>query len=146
VHNRTEEDLESIRAAVEAMEAPAIEMDEMLELDIDFHHAIAQAAHNAVLELAMKAIHIVRPYTNTMIVPLLSIETIASQHRVIYEAIVARDEPRARAAFDVHMAHLEDVRQRALADDAVPISKLTHEAHPAVERIRARVLGRPPRP
>jgi hypothetical protein len=44
------------------------------------------------------------------------------------------------------MAHLEDVRQRALADDAVPISKLTHEAHPAVERIRARVLGRPPRP
>jgi hypothetical protein len=65
---------------------------------------------------------------------------------VIFEAIVARDEPRARAAFDVHMAHLEDVRQRALADDGVPISKLTHEAHPAVERIRARVLGRPPRP
>jgi GntR family transcriptional repressor for pyruvate dehydrogenase complex len=149
VHNRTDEDLARIRAAVEAMEAPDIEMDEMLELDIDFHHAISQAAHNAVLELAMKAIHIVRPYTNTMLVPLLSIEKIASQHRVIYEAVVARDEARARAAFDVHMEHLEEVRPRALADrraEEVPVSELTHEAHPAVERIRARILGRPPRP
>jgi hypothetical protein len=28
----------------------------------------------------------------------------------------------------------------------VPVSELTHEAHPDVERIRARILGRPPRP
>jgi len=79
----------------------------------------------------------------------LAIFSIDSQHRAIYEAVVARDEPRARAAFDVHMEHLEEVRQRALADrraEEVPISKLTHEAHPAVERIRARILGRPPRP
>jgi DNA-binding FadR family transcriptional regulator len=148
-HNRTDEDLARIRAAVEAMEAPGIEMDEMLELDIDFHDAISRAAHNAVLELAMKAIHIVRPYTNTMLVPLLSIEKIAGQHRVIYEAVAARDVEAARAAFDVHMAHLEEVRQQALADrraDEVPVSELTHEAHPAVERIRARILGRPPRP
>jgi DNA-binding FadR family transcriptional regulator len=147
--HRTDEDLAGIRAAVEAMEAPGIEMDEMLELDIEFHVAISRAAHNAVLELAMTAIHIVRPYTNTMLVPLLSIATIASQHRVIYEAVVARDEERARDAFDVHVAHLDDLRQRALADrraDEVPVSELTHEAHPAVERIRARILGRPPRP
>jgi hypothetical protein len=26
------------------------------------------------------------------------------------------------------------------------VSELTHEAHPDVERIRARILGRPPRP
>jgi GntR family transcriptional repressor for pyruvate dehydrogenase complex len=147
--HRTAEDLAGIRAAVEAMEAPGIEMDEMLELDIDFHVAISRAAHNAVLELAMTAIHIVRPYTNTMLVPLLSIERIARQHRAIYRAIEARDEERARAAFDVHVAHLEELRQRALADrraDEVPVSELTHEAHPAVERIRARILGRPPRP
>jgi hypothetical protein len=68
---------------------------------------------------------------------------------VIYEAIAARDEARALAAFDVHMAHLEEVRQQALADrraEEVPVSELTHEAHPEVERIRARILGRPPRP
>ena len=146
---RTEEDLASIREAVVAMEAPGIEMDEMLEFDIDFHVAISRAAHNAVLELAMNAIHIVRPYTNTMMVPLLSIEKIAGQHRAIYEAIAERDEERARTAFDVHAAHLEELRQRALADrraDEVPVSELTHEAHPAVERVRARILGRAPRP
>jgi len=147
--HRTEAELESIRAAVEAMEAPGIEMDEMLEIDIDFHVAVSRAAHNAVLELAMNAIHIVRPYTNTMIMPLLSIPTIAQQHRAIFEAIAVCDEERARAAFDIHVAHLEEVRQRALADrraEEVPVSELTHEAHPDVERIRARILGRPPRP
>ena len=44
---------------------------------------------------------------------------------------------------------LLDERVRALADrraEEVPVSELTHEAHPAVERIRARILGRPPRP
>jgi GntR family transcriptional regulator, transcriptional repressor for pyruvate dehydrogenase complex len=131
------------------MEAPGIEMDEMLELDIDFHVAISRATHNSVLELAMNAIHIVRPYTNTMLVPLLSIEKIARQHRAIFQAIDARDEELARATFDIHVAHLEEVRQRALADrraEEVPVSELTHEAHPAVERIRARILGRPPRP
>jgi GntR family transcriptional regulator, transcriptional repressor for pyruvate dehydrogenase complex len=147
--HRSEEELESIRATVEAMEAPGIDMDEMLEIDIDFHVAVSRAAHNAVLELAMNAIHIVRPYTNTMIMPLLSIPMIAQQHRAIFEAVAVRDEERARAAFDVHVAHLEEVRQRALADrraDEVPVSELTHEAHPDVERIRARILGRPPRP
>jgi GntR family transcriptional regulator, transcriptional repressor for pyruvate dehydrogenase complex len=147
--HRTDSDLADIRAAVEAMEAPGIDMDEMLELDIDFHVAISRAAHNSVLELAMNAIHIVRPYTNTMLVPLLSIETIARQHRAIYAAIRARDDARARAAFDIHAAHLEELRQRALADrpaDEVAVSELTHEAHPSVARVRARILGRAPRP
>jgi GntR family transcriptional regulator, transcriptional repressor for pyruvate dehydrogenase complex len=146
--HRTARDLADIRAAVEAMEAPGIEMDLMLELDIDFHVAVSRAAHNAVLELAMNAIHIVRPYTNTMLVPLLSIATIAEQHRAIYAAIAVRDEARAQAAFDAHVAHLEEVRQRALADrraEEVPVSELTDEAHPEAERIRSRILSRAPR-
>jgi len=65
--NRDAQDLEAIGAAVEAMEAPGLTMDDMLAIDIDFHVAISRAAHNAVLELAMNAIHLVRPYTNTML-------------------------------------------------------------------------------
>jgi GntR family transcriptional regulator, transcriptional repressor for pyruvate dehydrogenase complex len=144
--NRDAADLEQIRAAVEAMEAPGIGMDDMLALDIDFHVAVCRAARNAILELAMSAIHIVRPYTNTMLVPLLKIETIASQHRVIYEAIAAGDVAAAEAAFDAHIAYLDAVREQALADqraEDVRVGALTHEAHPELERIRARVLDRP---
>jgi GntR family transcriptional regulator, transcriptional repressor for pyruvate dehydrogenase complex len=147
--NRSDADIDAIREAVEAMEAPGLEMDDMLELDIDFHVAVSRAAHNAVMELAMNAIHLVRPYTNTMLVPLLSIETIASQHRAIYEAIRAGDVGAADGAFEVHMEHLNDVREKALADqrpEDVRISALSSEAHPQIERIRARVLGGATRP
>jgi GntR family transcriptional regulator, transcriptional repressor for pyruvate dehydrogenase complex len=147
--NRSDADIDAIREAVEAMEAPGLEMDDMLELDIDFHVAVSRAAHNAVMELAMNAIHLVRPYTNTMLVPLLSIETIASQHRAIYEAIRAGDVGAADGAFEVHMEHLDDVREQALADqrpEDVRISALSSEAHPQIERIRARVLGGASRP
>jgi GntR family transcriptional regulator, transcriptional repressor for pyruvate dehydrogenase complex len=143
--NGRREDVEAIRVAVEAMEAPGLTMDDMLELDIDFHQAVSRAARNAVLELAMNAIHIVRPYTNTMLVPHLSIEKIAAQHRAIYEAIRAGDAAAAETAFDAHMAHLDQVREQALADqrpEDVPLAALGSEAHPQVERIRARVLGR----
>jgi GntR family transcriptional repressor for pyruvate dehydrogenase complex len=144
--SRDPDDLGQIRAAVEAMEAPGIEMDDMLALDIDFHVAVCRAARNAILELAMTAIHIVRPYTNTMLMPLLSIATIAAQHRAIYAAIAAGDEAAAEAAFETHIAHLAEVRERALADqraEDVRVGALTHEAHPDFERIRARVLERP---
>jgi GntR family transcriptional repressor for pyruvate dehydrogenase complex len=147
--NRRESDIEAIRAAVEAMEAPGLEMDDMLELDIDFHVAVSRAARNAVMELAMNAIHLVRPYTNTMLVPLLRIETIASQHRAIYEAIRAGDVEAADSAFAAHMAHLDEVREQALADqrpEDVRIEALSSEAHPQIERIRARVLGGASRP
>jgi GntR family transcriptional repressor for pyruvate dehydrogenase complex len=145
VRNRDDGDLEAIRRAVEAMEGPGIGMDDMLALDIDFHVAISRAARNVVLELAMNAIHLVRPYTNTMLVPLLEIATIAAQHRAIYVAVQDRDEAAADAAFDVHMAHLDEVRERALADqraEDVRLAALATEAHPEVERIRTRVVSR----
>jgi GntR family transcriptional repressor for pyruvate dehydrogenase complex len=126
-----------------------LEIDDMLELDIDFHVAVSRAARNAVMELAMNAIHLVRPYTNTMLVPLLRIETIASQHRAIYEAIRVGDVEAADTAFATHMAHLDEVREQALADqrpEDVRIEALSSEAHPQIERIRARVLGGASRP
>src|SRR5918999_3048365 len=143
--NRREDDLEAIREAVEAMEAPGLGIDDMLELDIDFHQALARAARNAVLELAMNAIHIVRPYTNTMLVGLLDVGKIAAQHRAIYEGVRSGDIGRAEAAFEAHMAHLAEVREQALADrrpEDVRIAALGSEAHPQIERIRARLLQR----
>lgn len=143
------EDLDAIRVAVEAMEEPGVDMEAMLALDIDFHAGVSAAARNAVLELAMNAVLLVRPYTNTMLVPLLAISTIARQHRAIYEAVAAGDEVAAEAALDAHLGYLDEVREQALADqrpEDVPVAALTAEAHPAFERVRDRVLARKARP
>lgn len=149
VANRDDGDLEAIRTAVEAMEAGDLNIDEMLAIDIEFHEAIAAAAHNSVLGLSMTAILLMRPFTNTMLVPHLRVEAVAEQHRAIYEAIRAGDAPATVKTFDAHMAYLAEVREQALSDrrpEDVQIATLSSEAHPAFERIRARILAGPPEP
>ena len=103
----------------------------------------SRAAHNAVLELAMRAVHLVRPYTNTVLMELLDYDLIAAQHRAIFEGIEARDADRAAAALGVHLSYLVEHRDRALAERPaidVPLATLRAEAHPAVEQARARIL------
>jgi DNA-binding FadR family transcriptional regulator len=145
---RMERDLEAIRTTVAAMEAPGIDLEQMLAIDLQFHVAVSRAAHNAGLELAMSAIHLVRPFSNTMLMPHLSIEAVASQHRAIFEGIEAADVEAAEAAFERHMAYLDDARRRALSEqgaDDVPVADLLTEAHPAFEAIREHVIARPDR-
>lgn len=145
---RTERDLEAIRTTVAAMEAPGIDLEQMLAIDLQFHVAVSRAAHNAGLELAMSAIHLVRPFSNTMLMPHLSIEAVASQHRAIFEGIEAADVEAAEAAFARHMAYLDGARRRALSEqgaDDVPVADLLTEAHPAFEAIREHVIARPDR-
>jgi len=140
---RDEDDLAAIRAAVEALEPPPAALDDILAIDLDFHVAVSRAAHNAVLELAMRAVHLVRPYTNTVLMELLDYALIAAQHRGIFEGIEARDPDRAAAALGVHLSYLVEHRDRALAERPaidVPLATLRAEAHPAVEQARARIL------
>jgi len=138
-----DDDLAAIRAAVEALEPPPAALDDILAIDLDFHVAVSRAAHNAVLELAMRAVHLVRPYTNTVLMELLDYALIAAQHRGIFEGIEARDPDRAAAALGVHLSYLVEHRDRALAERPaidVPLATLRAEAHPAVEQARARIL------
>jgi GntR family transcriptional repressor for pyruvate dehydrogenase complex len=140
---RTDEDVAAIRRAVEAMEPPPAALDDVLTIDLDFHIAVSRAAHNAVLELAMKAVHLVRPHTNTVVMELVDYERIAWQHRAIFTGIERRDADAAARALRVHLSYLEEARDRALAERAasdLPLAALGTEAHPAIERARARIL------
>jgi DNA-binding FadR family transcriptional regulator len=140
---RDEEDVAAIRAAVEAMEPPPRGLDDNLAIDLDFHIAVSRAAHNAVLELAMKAVHLVRPHTNTVFMRLIDYRIVAAQHRAIFEGIEAREPERAVHALRGHLAYLVDTRDRALAERTavdVPLATLGAEAHPAIENARARIL------
>jgi hypothetical protein len=74
---------------------------------------------------------------------LMDYSIVAAHHRAIFEGIEARDAERAVEALRVHLAYLVDARDRALAERpafAVPLAALGAEAHPAVERARARIL------
>jgi GntR family transcriptional regulator, transcriptional repressor for pyruvate dehydrogenase complex len=138
--HRTDTDLLAIRAAVDAAREPDLDTDLFLALDLEFHVAISRAAHNSVLELAMTAIHLVRPRTNTLLVAVLRHQPIVDQHQAIYDAIQDRDPDAAEAAFDVHVTHLMEVQREALAQrDAhdIQIGTLT-EAHPAIDILKSR--------
>jgi len=134
---RDDDDLREIRRAVEAGRA-AVDLDAFLRDDIDFHVAVCRAAKNQVLELPMTAIHLIRPWTNTVVFDLLDRARIADQHEAILRAIEAGDGDAAEAAFDAHIAHLAELRAAALrerGEDEVAIAALAAEpAHPAIER------------
>lgn len=78
--------------------------------------------------------------------PLLSFKTIGSEPGRLYEAIRVGDVGAADWAFEVHMEHLNDVREKAVTDqrpEDVRIWELSSEAYPQIKRIRARALGVP---
>lgn len=131
--HRTDDDLAAIAAAVERARDPAIDMDEFLALDLEFHVAISQAAHNSVLELAMTAIHLARPRTNTLLLRALQRPPIVEQHAAIHHAIDQRDPDAAEHAFQAHFDHLMAVQAQALEDrDASEISVTSlRETHPS---------------
>jgi DNA-binding FadR family transcriptional regulator len=130
--HRTEADLHAIRAAVDDARDPTIDIDRFLALDIEFHVAISRAAHNGVLELAMTAIHLARPRTNTLLLSQLKPELILDQHDAIVTAIAAQDPDDADHAFQAHLEHLLTIRNEALEPrdpKHIPVASL-HEEHP----------------
>lgn len=134
---REEDDLVAIRAAVERAGDRDSDLDAFLRDDLDFHIAICRAAKNQVLELPMTAIHLIRPWTNTVVFELLDRDRIADQHAAILAAIEARDPDAAERAFDLHIGYLAELRAAALrerAETEVPIAALAAErAHPALD-------------
>lgn len=141
--HRSEEDLQAIRQAVEDSRRPELDTDEWLVTDLDFHTAISKAAKNGILELAMTAVHLVRPRTNSLLVRALERAPVSEQHWRIYEAIRDQDPDAAEEAFAAHFDHLVDVQQRSIdAQDARALS-LPEEEHPSPE-VLARTRARRP--
>lgn len=129
--NRTEEDLSAMRQPVEISRDPDLGEDEWLTTDLDFHTAVSRAAKNSVLELAMTAVHLVRPRTNRLLVKELDRGRIADQHWAMYEAIRDKEPIAAAEAFERHFCYLHEMQQRALADtdaQAVPVLDIPAES------------------
>jgi GntR family transcriptional repressor for pyruvate dehydrogenase complex len=114
--NRTEDDLAAIRIPVEESRSPQLDDDRWLETDLEFHTAVSRAAKNSILELAMTAVHLVRPRTNRLMLEALERRDIADQHWAMYEAIRDREPAQAVVAFERHFSYLHQAQQQALND------------------------------
>ena len=114
----TDQDLATMREAVEVMDNSRQDSDVFIEADLDFHLALAEAAGNPiVLSLIDSIVGLLREQR-------LRIFRIAGgpqrgqhHHRRILEAIKCHDAPGARAAMQAHLSQVrEDSRNTAAVE------------------------------
>ena len=103
--------------------------------DAEFHMAILEASHNAILIHMMRAMYdliATGVFFNRQVIFArnTSRDDLLDQHRAINSAIQARDGARARAAVEAHMDYITqalDEQRQAEANEAIARQRLRHE-------------------
>ncbi len=110
---RTDNELAAIRETIESAQDDSLSNDGWLDLDIQFHRAVAHSAHNRALIVPLAALHgVAQPRLNQAILPLLSRARVNSQHRAVFDAISAREPEAARLAVERHLDYLESLYRK----------------------------------
>jgi GntR family transcriptional repressor for pyruvate dehydrogenase complex len=124
----TTEDVKAIGDCMDNMELHLTDPVAFQEADINFHLAVAKAAHNRILQ---NALHLIRNLMQQWIgraltgqrVPEVALE----QHKQIFLAIAKRNPERARAAMCTHL----DVMGRYLLQNESPRGDSAAQASPS---------------
>ena len=113
---RTERDLATMWGTIQSDEYR--EFDDYFP-DITFHRAIADASENRLLSLFMLSIHLtLRTLAERYVLPSEAKQVSQDQHRLIYEAILDRDEKLARARMEEHLRMAYEVYRQAIPKGA----------------------------
>lgn len=120
---RSEEDIVEMRRILGEAANEDLTLTEFLELDVEFHRAVANAARNRLLDLPMQAIHIVRPRTNALM-ETHDREPVLEQHAALCNAIEARDPELAEHALEDHVSFLSAQRKKAVTAAEKDISEI----------------------
>ncbi|MBT0959300.1 FadR family transcriptional regulator [Alphaproteobacteria bacterium KMM 3653] len=123
-------DLKLIAALMEKMEDDP-EPDAESLLDAEFHMAIVEAGHNAVMVHVMRSLYQVLRRTvvanrNALFMQDSLRSAVLKQHRAVNDAIQARDPDKARQALEAHL----DFVKSALRD------QITSGKHDAIAQLR----------
>ncbi|MBF4160769.1 FadR/GntR family transcriptional regulator [Nocardioides acrostichi] len=122
----TEEELATIKKALDAMSEAAISSEDFVERDIEFHFAIADAASNSALRDVLSSITgLLRAWMARSIRAAGETRSSYLEHAEIFEAIASGDSRGARAAM---RRHLEKAERRLRAT----LKERPSEAEPAV--------------
>lgn len=98
------EDLEKIEATLHAMKERIATGDSIVDCDIDFHLAIAEAAHNEILSNAVQLLrNLLRQWISLTYLSKEARLKVLRAHKEIYSAIEARDGEKARKALQEHL-------------------------------------------
>lgn len=108
---RTEKDLAELERVIESDE---LKDSDTVISDISFHRAIATASKNEMFRLFMSSIHMtIRTIADRYILPEAK-KLSQHQHEQIYEAILDRDENRARSRMQEHLKFAAEVYRQAI--------------------------------
>jgi DNA-binding FadR family transcriptional regulator len=106
-HNCDAEDIAAINKSIEAMESVAEDHAAYVKLDIGFHRAVAAATHNPFVAMFISFVDL--RLQESLFVALRKLDfrsttaTSIREHRVVLEAIKARDPAGAAAAMRAHL-------------------------------------------
>ncbi len=116
----TPEDIERIAVFRQLQQIEGRDIELETELDMQFHHAIAVAAHNELLLQIMLSLQgIIRQYIALSSEATDRLETTFAEHQAIYDAIVARDPAAAERAMMNHLT----ISRRGILDAALGSDK-----------------------
>jgi GntR family transcriptional repressor for pyruvate dehydrogenase complex len=123
----TAEDLKEIGNHMDRMETSLNDVVAFQESDVNFHLALAQAAHNQILQNALQLIrNLMQQWIReTLTHPGVNEEAL-DQHKQIFLAVAKRNPQRAKAAIRQHLdsmaRYLQETRTQVLADDSPVIT------------------------
>ncbi|MEM9824117.1 MAG: FadR/GntR family transcriptional regulator [Bacteroidota bacterium] len=105
---RTEEDIKSIRQAIEAYANKAKDHQQAVEEDLMFHLKISEASKNTVLKSLMLIItpDIINNFIRLNVCKENHVQDVLNEHEVIFEHIIGQN---AEAAAEAMRTHLEEV-------------------------------------
>jgi GntR family transcriptional repressor for pyruvate dehydrogenase complex len=101
----TPEEVERIGIFRELLEIEGRDIERETDLDLKFHHAIAEASHNELLSGLMLSLqNMLRQYIALSNQMTDRLETTVTEHQAIYDAIAASDVDDAERAMSEHLA------------------------------------------
>lgn len=101
----TPEEVERIGIFRELLEIEGRDIERETDLDLEFHHAIAEASHNELLSGLMLSLqNILHQYIALSNQMTDRLETTVTEHQAIYDAIAASDVDGAERAMSEHLA------------------------------------------
>ena len=114
-----------LRRNLAAMEKAIARVDRVVELDIEFHDILAQAACNRALVLAREPISLLFMPAGRAILPKLRTQgRIVSAHRAILEAVERRDAMEAETWMRRHMEDFRRGFERTGLDIDLPLDQI----------------------
>lgn len=108
--HRTEKDIDSLRRIIDRQKSTEYDDPELINLDSDFHTAVAEASPNRVLASFVFALHRVIHQVLFLKLSPETAEATAQQHFAICRAIIKGDEATVEAAMEEHLDYLDQLK------------------------------------